>query len=131
MTAVEPTNDSAIALVSKTAALTVPETEADAETLTPEERAEFERAVQRIEHFPSEFGWLMIYVGVLGVILPGVIGFPLVIAGGAVVMPGGRKWLSRWLSRNHGRMVRVSLSQLIRMADDLDRRYPSKPWVVR
>ena len=128
---VESANDSTIVFVSKTVALTIPENVVDPEILTPEEQAEFERAVQRIENFPHEFGWLMIYVGILGIILPGVIGFPLVIAGGAVVAPGGRKWLALWLGRNHGPMVRASLKQIVRMADDLDRRYPSKPWVKR
>ena len=63
----------------------------------------------------------------LGVVLPGIIGFPFLIAGGAVVMPGGRKWLSRWVSRKPGRLVRASLKQITRMADDIERRYPSVP----
>jgi hypothetical protein len=127
MTAVESMNELAVATPGNTAALALPATDASAEALTPEEQAEFERAVQRIENFPSEFGWLMIYVGVLGVVLPGIIGFPFLIAGGAVVMPGGRKWLSRWVSRKPGRLVRASLKQITRMADDIERRYPSVP----
>lgn len=127
MTTVEITNDPATGATENAAALALVAIEANAGPLTPEERAEIERAVQRIEHFPREFGWLMVYVGVLGVILPGIIGFPFVIAGGAVVMPGGRKWLSRWVARNPGRLVRASLKQIVRMADDIERRYPSLP----
>jgi len=127
MTAVDIANDLAAGAPEDAAALALPSTEADAGPLTPEERAEVERAVQRIEHFPREFGWLMVYVGVLGVLLPGIIGFPFVIAGGAVVMPGGRKWLSRWVARNPGRLVRASLKQIVRMADDIERRYPGLP----
>jgi hypothetical protein len=125
MTAVESTNE--IAVMPNTAALAVPTTDAGTKAITPEELAEFERAVQRIEHFPRELGWLMIYVGVLGVVLPGIIGFPFLIAGGAVVMPGGRKWLSRWVSRKPGPFVRASLKQITRMIDDIERRYPSLP----
>jgi hypothetical protein len=128
MTAPEPTDEFAAAKRAKTVALVVRKRGAEADALTPEEQAEFERALRRIERFPREFGWLMIYVGVLGIVLPGVIGFPLVIAGGAVLMPGGRQWLvRRWSSRQPGRLVRASLKQIVRMADDLDRRYPALP----
>jgi len=127
MTAVESIHDLAVAVPGNSVALSLPATDASADALTPEEQAEFERAVQRIENFPPEFGWLMVYVGVLGVVLPGIIGFPFLIAGGAVVMPGGRKWMSRWVSRKPGPLVRASLKQITRMADDIERRYPSVP----
>ncbi len=127
MTTEASTNNPHVALTITTPAYLVPLGNSDAETMTPEEQAEFERALRRVANFPRELGWLMIYVGVLGVVLPGIIGFPLVIAGGAVVMPGGRKWLSRWVGRNPGRLTRASLKQITRMADDIERRYPSTP----
>ncbi len=95
--------------------------------LTATEQAALEQSLRRIEGLPTEFGWLLVYVGVLGVILPGVIGFPLVIAGGAVVMPGGRKWLSRWAARRPGPFVRASLKQIDRLVEDIERRYPRHP----
>jgi hypothetical protein len=122
MIAVESSDLAAAGFAESTTALTVRPKE-----MTPEQRAELERALQCIEHFPREFGWLMIYVGVLGIVLPGIVGFPLVIAGGAVLMPSGRKRLSRWVSRNPKPFVLASLKQIVRMADDLERRYPSKP----
>ncbi len=125
MTAVKFPIDPVAAMPGNTAALAVLAPDASAEAMTTEERAEIERALQRIEHFPCEFGWLMIYVGVLGIVLPGIVGFPLVIAGGAVVIPGGRKWLSRRVSRKPGRLVLASLKQIVRLADDIERRYPS------
>ncbi len=76
MTAVESTNDSGVAMVVHTAGFVVPATDGSVEVMTPMERIEFEQELQRIVHFPRELGWLMIYVGVLGIILPGVIGFP-------------------------------------------------------
>ena len=127
MTAVESINDSAAIGAHSAALALVPATNVVLEAMTPEERAEIDRAVERIEHFPREFGWLLIYVGVLGIVLPGVIGFPLVIAGGAIVMPGGRKQLSRMVGSNPGPLVRASLKQILRMADDIERRYPSAP----
>jgi hypothetical protein len=123
MTAIEPTNE----LVNATPESTAIAVRGKESAMTPAEQAEFERAVQRIAHFPREFGWLMVYVGLLGIVLPGVVGFPLLIAGGAVLTPGGRKWLSRWARRKPAPLVRASLKQIMRMADDLERRYPSVP----
>jgi hypothetical protein len=130
MTAVDSSNETAAAVTQSPAPLTVPATGAGADEMTPEQRAEFERALQRIENFPRGFAWLMVYVGVLGVVLPGVIGFPFLIAGGAVLMPGGRKRLARWAARKPGPLVRASLKQITRMADDIERRYPSLPRVA-
>jgi hypothetical protein len=125
MTAVESTNDQEA--MPGAGALAVPATDANTKEITPEERAELERALERIEHFPRELGWLMVYVGVAGVVLPGIIGFPFLIAGGAVLMPNGRKRLSRWVGRKPGPLVRAGLKQITRMADDIERRYPSVP----
>ena len=83
--------------------------------------------IGRIEQLPPEVGWLLMWVGALGFILPGVIGFPFVIAGAAVVVPGGRKLLADWLGRNPPKFVHASMKQLSRMLDDLDRRYPVLP----
>jgi hypothetical protein len=43
--------------------------------------------MHRIERLSPNVGWLSIYVGILGGILLGVIGFPLVLGGAAVVTP--------------------------------------------
>jgi hypothetical protein len=107
--------------------LVAPTLEAKKAQLTPEERAEIELAVQRIKRFPKELGWLMVYVGILGIALPGVVGLPLLVAGGTVLAPKGRDLLSRWVARNPGRFVRASLKQIVRLADDIERRYPSVP----
>jgi hypothetical protein len=127
MIAVESSDFGASGLTAQTTAVTVRAADAAGKEMPPEQRAEFERALDCIERFPREFGWLMIYVGVLGIVLPGIVGFPLVIAGGAVLMPSGRKSLSRWVSRHPKPLVLASLKQIVRMADDLERRYPSKP----
>jgi hypothetical protein len=128
MSAVDSTNETAAAVTQTP--LTVPATVAGANEMTAEERAEFERGLQRIENFPRDFAWLMIFVGVLGVALPGIIGFPFLIAGGAVLVPGGRKRLSRWAASKPAPLVRASLKQITRMADDIERRYPTLPRVA-
>ena len=89
--------------------------------LTPEELKEFERACQRLVHMPNDLGWVFVSVGVLGVILPGIIGFPFVIVGGAVLLPGGRTWLSRRMARKPGPALRAFVRQLNRFMDDFER----------
>jgi hypothetical protein len=80
--------------------------------------------MQRLEHLPREVGWLLIYVGVLGVILPGVVGIPFLVAGASVVTPGGPKRIARWVGRKPTGVVHAGVSQIVRLLDDLDRRYP-------
>jgi hypothetical protein len=95
--------------------------------ITAEEHDEDIRLIKRIESLPHEVGWLLIYVGVLGFILPGVVGFPLILAGAAVVTPGGPKRIARWMGRKPPRFVHASMRQIGRLLDDMDRRYPPIP----
>ena len=89
-----------------------------------EEAAEDNEAVLRIANLPRNVGWMMVSVGVLGVILPGVPGTPFLIAGVAVLTPGGPQLLTRWATRRPKGVVHKSLKQIGRWLDDLDRRYP-------
>ena len=93
----------------------------------PPEWNEDLEVIRRIEQLPPDIGWLLIYVGVLGFLLPGVIGFPFVLAGAAVVIPSGPKWIARWIGRKPPRFVHASMKQIGRLLDDLDRRYPPLP----
>jgi hypothetical protein len=93
--------------------------------MRPEERSEDQALMAKIEHLPRDVGWLLIGAGLLGVILPGVIGFPFVIAGTAVVTARRPMPLTRWIGRNPPKLVQRSLRQISRMLDDLERRYPS------
>jgi hypothetical protein len=95
--------------------------------VTPSEPAEDQPVVLRIDQLPRDVGWLLVYVGVLGVVLPGIIGTPFLIAGGAVLVPGGPKLLMRWAGRNPPRLVHASMKQISRLVDDLERRYPACP----
>jgi hypothetical protein len=83
--------------------------------------------VQRIENLPHDIGWMLIWVGALGVVLPGVVGLPLLIAGAAVVTPGGRKLLSRWIARRPPAVVNSSMQVIDRMLTEMDQRYPRLP----
>jgi len=90
------------------------------------EAAEDREAVLRIANLPRNVGWMMVSVGVLGVILPGVPGTPFLIAGVAVLTPGGPQLLTRWAARRPKGVVHKGLRQIGRWLDDLERRYPRR-----
>ena len=125
MTAIDPTNDAAAPRGVVT--LDVPRADASEAEATPDERAEDQQTLLRIEHLPRDVGWMLVYVGVLGFILPGIIGTPFLIAGVAVLMPGGPKRLSRWAGRKPRPFVHAGMKQIGRLIDDVERRYPSLP----
>ena len=74
---------------------------------------------RRIAHLPKEAGWALIAAGVIGLAVPGVVGAPFLLAGAAVLAPGGSKLLARWAPRSTTR-------QIGRFLDDLERRYPRR-----
>ena len=73
----------------------------------------------RVEQLPKEAGWLLITAGVVGLVVPGVLGTPFLLAGAIVLVPGGSKLLSRWAGHSARRQVG-------RFLDDLERRYPRR-----
>jgi len=92
-----------------------------------QDAAEDDRAITRITELPRDVGWMMISVGVLGVILPGLPGIPFLVAGAAVLSPGGPQLLTRWAKRRPTGVVHTGLKQINRWLDDLERRYPRLP----
>jgi hypothetical protein len=73
----------------------------------------------RIAQLPKEAGWALIAAGIVGLAVPGVLGAPFLLAGAAVLAPGGSKLLARWAPRSAAR-------QLGRFLDDLERRFPRR-----
>ena len=73
----------------------------------------------RIAHLPKEAGWALITAGVVGLVVPGVVGTPFLLAGAVVLAPGGSKLLARWAPRSATR-------QLGRFLADLERRFPRR-----
>jgi hypothetical protein len=78
----------------------------------------------RLAELPREAGWLLITAGMVGVVVPGIVGTPFLVAGAVVLAPGGPRLLSRWAGRNPPKFVRSAVRQMRRFLDDLDRRYP-------
>lgn len=79
-----------------------------------------------LENFPPEIATLLIMAGVAGVLLPGPVGAPLVIAGGLVYWPKTFRPIERWFSRKFPSLHREGVIQLKEFIVNLKRRYPEK-----
>jgi len=63
-------------------------------------------------------------VGVLGFILPGVVGTPAAIAGGLVLWPKAFGKVENWFEKRFPQIHKQSLYQINRYLNDLESRYP-------
>jgi hypothetical protein len=79
-----------------------------------------------LESMPKELGVLMLVVGVGGVLLPGPIGTPFLVAGGVILWPSAFRRVDRALERRCPRLHRAGLAQIHRFIIDLERRYPTQ-----
>jgi hypothetical protein len=87
---------------------------------TPEEEAE----LTRIKDLPKEVGVMLMTVGALGFVLPGVVGAPAAIAGGLVLWPKAFGKVENWFERRFPEAHKQSLYQINRYLNDLEARYP-------
>jgi hypothetical protein len=78
----------------------------------------------RLDKLPPEIGVLLIVVGVAGVLLPGPVGSPFLVAGGLVLWPSGSRKLEDWMQKLSPRLYKEGIRQLERYLSDLERRYP-------
>jgi hypothetical protein len=84
-------------------------------------------ARQRIRRLPPEVGAVLIAVGVVGVILPGPIGTPLLLAGGLALLPSVFGRLDRWVEKRSPTLHGRGMSLVDRFIDDLEKRFPPEP----
>jgi hypothetical protein len=85
-----------------------------------------ESTIEMLEQFPPEIATLLIMAGVAGVLLPGPVGAPLLIAGGVILWPKTFRPVERWFSRKFPGMHREGVIQLKDFIRDLNHRYPPK-----
>lgn len=78
----------------------------------------------RLRELPREVGVMLMAVGALGFVLPGVAGTPAIVAGGLVLWPEGFQKVETWLGRKFPKVHRTGSRQIGRYLDDLERRYP-------
>ncbi|MGC8640215.1 MAG: hypothetical protein ACP5XB_10115 [Isosphaeraceae bacterium] len=86
--------------------------------------AEEEAELARIKDLPKEVGVMLLTVGALGFMLPGVVGTPAMIAGGLVLWPKAFGKVENWFERKFPKMHKQSLFQINRYLNDLESRYP-------
>lgn len=100
------------------------ESEAEGETIASEELQQDEAVVDRVEHLAKDVALLLVAAGVVGIIMPGVLGTPFLIAGAAALWPGNRQRLQRWREGHSPKFFHGGMKQINRFLDDLERRYP-------
>jgi hypothetical protein len=106
---------------------TTPWTEPDAAhalELTLEALSVDHRTAERIQKLPQDIGWLLVTAGVVGVVMPGVLGLPFLVLGGLVLMPATNRRAERWLTGHSPKLFKGSIRQINRFLDDLEQRYP-------
>jgi len=81
---------------------------------------------ERLGRMPREIGALLLTIGVVGVVLPGIVGTPALLAGGLVLWPRGFRGINGWLRRRCPKIHAKGMEQLLRYLDDMERRYPSR-----
>jgi hypothetical protein len=96
-------------------------TAAEATSMQPPQ----EEMEARLAALPKEVGVLLVTIGAMGVVLPGIVGTPALLAGGLLLWPRGFRSVNGWLQRKCPKIHRHGAAQLIRYLDDLERRYPT------
>ena len=85
---------------------------------------EDEAVVQRVEHLSKDVGWALVSAGVVGLVMPGVIGAPFLIMGALALWPGNHKRVERWRQGHSPKAFHGAMKQINRFLDDLEKRYP-------
>jgi hypothetical protein len=89
------------------------------------EPSQGERELRRIEDLPKEVGAMLVTVGVLGVVMPGMAGGPALLAGGLVLWPRTFGRLETWFARRYPSLHERGMQQVGRYLNDLERRFPA------
>jgi hypothetical protein len=67
---------------------------------------------------------LLLILGTAGILLPGPVGSPFLVAGGIALWPAGFRKVDRWLMKVAPRLYDEGTLQMEIFLADLERRYP-------
>lgn len=82
-----------------------------------------EEMSQKLRELPKDVGVMLVAVGAAGMVLPGMMGGPAILAGGLVLWPKAFGRVESWFERTFPKAHREGMRQIGRYLDDLDRRY--------
>ena len=99
----------------------------ESENISAEEQKEDDAVVERVGRLDHEVGWVLVSAGVIGMIVPGVLGTPFLLMGAFALWPGNRKRVEKWRQGHSPKFFHGSMKQINRFLDDLERRYPRNP----
>ena len=75
---------------------------------------------------PPEIGMLLVISGVAGILMPGLVGTPLLIAGGVSIWPKTFEPIERWFSRRFPSAHKEGVIQIKEFISDLHKRFPNE-----
>jgi hypothetical protein len=81
---------------------------------------------QRIRQLPPEVGAVLLGVGFVGLIIPGPVGTPLILAGGIALIPSVFGRVESWLHKKFPKSHRVGMKYVDRFIDDYEKRFPRR-----
>ena len=99
----------------------------ESENISADEQKEDDAVVERVGRLDHEVGWVLVSAGVIGMIVPGVLGTPFLLMGAFALWPGNRKRVEKWRQGHSPKFFHGSMKQINRFLDDLERRYPRNP----
>ena len=85
-----------------------------------------EETIEMLGKLPSEIGMLLVMSGIAGILLPGPVGTPLLIAGGVTMWPKTFQPIERWFSRRFPKAHREGVYQIKQFVENLQNRFPDK-----
>lgn len=98
--------------------------EAEGPTWTADLEAQDAAILERIKSLPSSVGVTLMTAGLVGAVLPGSVGTPLVVAGGLVLAPNLFDKVDGLVKHRFPGLHHEGLKALARFLDDFERRFP-------
>lgn len=102
----------------------IPETSQPPESADSQAENNGQHSKEMLGQFPPEIATLLIVAGVVGVLLPGPIGAPLLIAGGVVLWPKTFRPIEAWFSKKFPAVHQEGVAQLKEFIHHLHERFP-------